>query len=223
MTPRMLVPIALFVAGVSLIVVAVATGEAEVSLFLIFPVFSGSSGIFLLGTLLIVFSFIVGLSLMMMGQAGLARGALEPLPTAKEIEAGARTRYGGVVLVGPVAEQRQYHPEGELATVRGAAGARAGSPVSWAKLATSTPGVPNTAWKSRSWTHSGAAAASGAIRVAVVESAPAVELSGSRIEVTEVGECATCRGRSSFSSPRAPRCPPRAPAMWPCSTAGRSS
>ncbi|OGS42145.1 MAG: hypothetical protein A3K67_01110 [Euryarchaeota archaeon RBG_16_62_10] len=102
MTPRMLVPIALFVAGVSLIVVAVATGEAEVSLFLIFPVFSGSSGIFLLGTLLIVFSFIVGLSLMMMGQAGLARGALEPLPTAKEIEAGAGTRYGGVVLVGPV-------------------------------------------------------------------------------------------------------------------------
>ena len=42
----------------------------------------------------------------------------------------------------------------------------------------------------------GAAAASGAIRVAVVESARAVELSGSRIEVTEVGECATCRGRA---------------------------
>lgn len=30
------------------------------------------------------------------------------------------------ILVGPVAEQRRYHPEGELATVRGASAARAG-------------------------------------------------------------------------------------------------
>ena len=58
---RTMVPIGLFVAGVVCIAASVLTGEAEVSLFLIFPVFSGVSGLFLLGTLLIVLSFIAGL------------------------------------------------------------------------------------------------------------------------------------------------------------------
>ncbi|OGL12175.1 MAG: hypothetical protein A3I14_06805 [Candidatus Rokubacteria bacterium RIFCSPLOWO2_02_FULL_73_56] len=42
----------------------------------------------------------------------------------------------------------------------------------------------------------GAAAASGTIRVAIVESARTADLSGSRIEVTEVGGCAGCAART---------------------------
>jgi hypothetical protein len=38
------IPIAMFTGGLVLIASAVATGEAEVSLFLIFPVFSGATG-----------------------------------------------------------------------------------------------------------------------------------------------------------------------------------
>ena len=53
---RMWVPVALFVAGACLIGEAVATGEAEVSLVVIFPVFTGSSAVFLLGTVLILLS-----------------------------------------------------------------------------------------------------------------------------------------------------------------------
>lgn len=98
----MWIPVALFAAGVGLIGAAVATGEAEVSLFLIFPVFSGSSGIFLLGTLLIVFSFIVGLALLAMGQAEIARYAMGPPRPEKGTESAGQTKYGGVVLIGPV-------------------------------------------------------------------------------------------------------------------------
>lgn len=96
-------PIALFVAGILCIAAAVLSGEAEVSLFLIFPVFSGSSGLFLLGIALIVFSFISGFLLLMMGQVELASETAYP-----EFAGGvsstekARPRYGGVVLLGPV-------------------------------------------------------------------------------------------------------------------------
>lgn len=93
----------MFAAGVACIAASVLTGEAEVSLFLIFPVFSGSSGLFLLGTALIVFSFIAGFVLLMKGQLELAGGN----PYAPESDADperrkAKTGYGGVVLVGPV-------------------------------------------------------------------------------------------------------------------------
>lgn len=72
-------------------------------MFLIFPVFSGSSGLFLLGIVLIVFSFVVGFMFLMMGQVELASASLRPT----EYDSGrdrARTesKYGGFVLIGPV-------------------------------------------------------------------------------------------------------------------------
>lgn len=96
-------PVALFVAGLSCIVAAVLSGEAEVSLFLIFPVFSGSSGLFLLGMVLIVFSFVVGFLFLMMGQMELASEMVYPESTrrAADLERD-RPKYGGVVLLGPV-------------------------------------------------------------------------------------------------------------------------
>lgn len=93
----------MFVGGLALIASAVATGEAEVSLFLIFPVFSGSSGLFLLGSLLIVLSFIVGFLMMAAGQLEMQSTMIgdesdrAPVPEG----GGVRKEFGGVVLVGP--------------------------------------------------------------------------------------------------------------------------
>lgn len=102
MIPRTLVPVSIFVAGIACIAMAVATGEAEVNLVLIFPVFSGSSGLFLLGVVLIIVSFLVGFAMLAMTQAEVSRqnaGALREIP---EHGTGTRTEYGGVIMVGPV-------------------------------------------------------------------------------------------------------------------------
>lgn len=102
MRARLWIPVAMFVVGIALIATAVATGEADVSLVVVFPVFSGSSLLFLLATLLIISSFIVGFVLM----------AMDPERTEERVEAASegisssaprsRTEYGGVVLLGPI-------------------------------------------------------------------------------------------------------------------------
>lgn len=102
MRARLWIPIAMFVAGMALIATAVATGEADVSLVIVFPVFSGSSLLFLLATLLIISSFIVGFVLM----------AMDHERTEERVEAASegmsssaprsRAEYGGVVLLGPI-------------------------------------------------------------------------------------------------------------------------
>lgn len=99
----MIGPIALFVAGAVCVAASVLSGEADVSLFLIFPVFSGSGGLFLLGVALIVFSFIIGLMALMMGQLELAGAGTYPQQEgAAPAEKKDGTRYGGVILLGPV-------------------------------------------------------------------------------------------------------------------------
>lgn len=104
MKPRIWIPIAMFVGGLVLIASAVATDEAEVSLFLIFPVFSGSSGLFLLGTLLIVLSFIIGFLMLAMGQMELQTSGAWPgtMPEPRSGTKPVKKEYGGVVLIGPV-------------------------------------------------------------------------------------------------------------------------
>lgn len=104
MRQRIWIPVSMFAAGLALIISAVATGEAEVSLFLIFPVFSGSSAPFLLGTVLIVLSFIVGFLMLAMGQLELQTTGTWP-QTTRGPGAGqepVKKEYGGVVLIGPV-------------------------------------------------------------------------------------------------------------------------
>lgn len=100
MRPNIWVPVAMFVVGVSLIAAAVITGEADVTLFLVFPVFSGSSAVFMLGTLFIVLSFFVGFFMLALGQAEAQRMAFGPDRQAA-VKHEPRTEYGGVVLVGP--------------------------------------------------------------------------------------------------------------------------
>lgn len=99
---RIGLPIALFVSGMALIAASVATGEARVSLLLVFPVFSGSGGLFFLGTFMIVLSFVVGFLLLMFGHLELGRLQLERDEPALAVESAKKTRYGGLVLVGPL-------------------------------------------------------------------------------------------------------------------------
>ncbi len=99
--PVVWLPVLIFAAGVICIAAAVAEGEADVSLVLIFPVFTGSSGLFFLGTALIVLSFFVGFVMLAMGQMEMGRVQKElGQPAEQPVE--RRTRYGGVVLIGPV-------------------------------------------------------------------------------------------------------------------------
>ena len=100
MISRMWLPVAVFFTGMASIAAAVATGEAKVDLVVIFPVFSGSSGLFLLGTVLIILSFLIGFAILAMAQAELATNMALP-SMAQKPTVEKKTQYGGVVLVGP--------------------------------------------------------------------------------------------------------------------------
>src|SRR4030067_1049860 len=99
MISRTWVPVAIFLGGIACIAAAVVTGEAEVDLVVVFPVFSGSSGLFLLGIGLIILSFLVGFAMLAMAQAELAANVTPPATTQRP-PVEKKTRYGGVVLYG---------------------------------------------------------------------------------------------------------------------------
>lgn len=84
------------------IAAAVMGGEGDVSLFLIFPVFSGSSWLFILGTLLIVLSFFVGFAMIVIGGTAADRSQLGSVEPNSPAPTRRKTTYGGVVLVGPI-------------------------------------------------------------------------------------------------------------------------
>jgi uncharacterized protein (TIGR00304 family) len=98
----MSIPITVFLAGLAAIVYSVATGQADVSLVVIFPVFSGSSSLFILGVVLIVLSFFVAFA--MLATSTPAAGQGRGLETTETIDGQnrRRTSYGGVVLIGPI-------------------------------------------------------------------------------------------------------------------------
>ena len=96
----------LFFGGICLIAVSVATGEADLSLVVVFPVISGTGGVFLLGMLLTVAGLLLGFALMVMGKTEWADHQ-EPARTDESGPHQARgekreVRYGGVVLIGPI-------------------------------------------------------------------------------------------------------------------------
>ena len=103
-------PVALFAAGVALILAAVAAGTADVNLFILLPVFTGTSPLFFTGVLLIVLSFFVGFALIMMGQLEALRHAPElPEEVEADIHGGAipgahktKPDFGGLILIGPI-------------------------------------------------------------------------------------------------------------------------
>ena len=98
----MLLPLLMFAAGITLIGTAVMTGEADVSLVVIFPVFSGSSALFLLGTVLLILSFLAGFAILAMDNVEVERREAQPPGRARSTETGPKTRFGGMVLIGPI-------------------------------------------------------------------------------------------------------------------------
>jgi uncharacterized protein (TIGR00304 family) len=103
MRPIAFVPIGLLAAGLSLVVVSVANGEADVSLVVIFPVISGSGFLFLIGVALVVMGILSGFMLIVASTQG---STLDPDDSSWS-DAGGRagekgSKYGGVVLIGPV-------------------------------------------------------------------------------------------------------------------------
>lgn len=99
-----MLPIALFIGGMALIGASVASGEADISLVVIFPVFSGTGGVFLLGVSLVVLSLLIGFVFMAMGQ-------MEAMEFQRQAGGDvarpgnypkSETKVGGVVLIGPV-------------------------------------------------------------------------------------------------------------------------
>jgi uncharacterized protein (TIGR00304 family) len=103
-------PVVLFAAGVALILAAVAAGTADMSLFILFPVFTGTSPLFVTGALLIVMSFFVGFALIMMGQLEALRHVPDmPQELEAEIHGGAipeshktKPDFAGLILIGPI-------------------------------------------------------------------------------------------------------------------------
>ncbi len=95
-----MIPVLMFVTGLVVIGIAVASGEGEVSLVLIFPVFSGSSGLFMLGTALIVMSFMTGFFVMVRSQMETMQPGVYPVE--ENASRPAETKFGGVVMIGPV-------------------------------------------------------------------------------------------------------------------------
>lgn len=103
MDSRLIIPLSLFLTGAVAVAIAVATGEADVSLVLIFPVFSGSSGLFLLGVGLIVLGLLSGFAMMLHGQREPAASRVAPMGKENVHEGPEKNvRIGGVALIGPI-------------------------------------------------------------------------------------------------------------------------
>jgi uncharacterized protein (TIGR00304 family) len=103
MRPLSLIPIGILVAGLALVAVSVASGEADVSLVVVFPVISGSGPLFLIGVALVVTGVLTCFLLLVAPLKGSELQA-EDLGR-RDADGGAEgrsTKYGGVVLIGPV-------------------------------------------------------------------------------------------------------------------------
>lgn len=88
----------LVVAGVALVALSVSEGGATVALVVIFPVVFGSSGLFLLGVVLMLAGLV---SLPFALAASATVGEEGPVPEGVEAAVGGGAS-GGVVLIGPV-------------------------------------------------------------------------------------------------------------------------
>lgn len=90
------------VGGLALLAYSAATGEGQVVLFLIFPVFTGSGLASFAGMLLIMLGLFLGF-LSMAGFALPATGAAPPPEAAAPATPPSPAKkFGGVVLLGPV-------------------------------------------------------------------------------------------------------------------------
>lgn len=101
----LLIPIAMFLSGIACTAAAVAIGDAEVQLVIVIPLISGTGWLFVLGVVLIMASFVLGFVLAASFMREEAEGSgVPPSLTGHPGEGVQRreSRYGGVILIGPV-------------------------------------------------------------------------------------------------------------------------
>ena len=98
-----MVSLGLLLSGAALVILSIAVGETEVSLFVVFPVLTGSSAYFLIGVGMIVASILAGFLTLWVGAAGMIAPS-EPGAAKSRAEGGdgPSIKYGGVVLLGPI-------------------------------------------------------------------------------------------------------------------------
>ena len=99
---RLLGP-ALFVAGIAVVAVAIARGEATLLIVLVFPVVQATGGLGALGVLLLVAGFIASFfALPFRGEPEVVVPPTGPSPPAPPPAATPSRRWGGVVFLGPI-------------------------------------------------------------------------------------------------------------------------
>lgn len=101
----LVVPLATFVAGAVLIAAAVAVGQGQVFLLLIFPGVVSSSPLALLGFLLIFLSFILGFLSIVPGLPMEEVRRPEPVPPQGAYPPPVvekRRSFGGIIFLGPI-------------------------------------------------------------------------------------------------------------------------
>lgn len=104
---RGILSITTFLAGIALIIAAVALGQGEVFLFLVFPGVVSTSPLALLGITLIFLSFVIGfLSFSYAPPAEVLPGEVPPGYKEREaptpVETERRRSFGGIVFLGPI-------------------------------------------------------------------------------------------------------------------------
>ena len=87
---RRMLPLILFLFGISLIIISVIMGESQLALFFIFPVIYGAGLIMMIGILMIFLSFI---SLFFI---------LPLQDDTQPIESQRESKWGGVIFIGPI-------------------------------------------------------------------------------------------------------------------------
>ncbi len=88
-------PLVLFLGGLTCLIAAVATGEGQAGIFIVFPFVAGSGWLMLLGVALIFLSIVAFMFSMSSGDPGqIAPGHHKKWQTEKKA--------GGLVLIGPI-------------------------------------------------------------------------------------------------------------------------
>lgn len=94
---------ALFVAGIVVVVIAIARGEANLLIVLVFPVVQATGSLGALGVLLLVAGFVASFfALPFRGEPEVVVPPTGPSPPAPPPAATPSRRWGGVVFLGPI-------------------------------------------------------------------------------------------------------------------------
>ncbi len=103
---RLVVPVLMLLAGLASIIYAVSIGQAEVALFIIFPVIYGGSLFMIFGVLLIFLSFFLFFAMPFFGTKKEGKGEWQSVykePQAEQKkEVKKESSFGGVVFIGPI-------------------------------------------------------------------------------------------------------------------------